>query len=273
LPRNPERTGRQAGVLFIRSLLFNLAFYLATILCLILPLPVYFILPQGFAMWVVRTWARLGLWLLGVLAGTRYEVRGRENIPAGGILVASKHQSMWETFALAPELGNPTYVMKSQIKWIPIFGLYTMKAGMIHVDRTAGGAALRQLAVRARHEVKSGRQIVIFPEGTRRPPGAPPAYRGGVAHLYRALGVAVLPVAVNSGLYWPRRKFLRYPGTIILEFLPALPPGLDSRFFLAKLEECIETASDRLLVEASKSRSRPPFPAEAMARLAALGHG
>ncbi len=259
-------------MVFVRSLLFNVVFYLATIVCLILPLPVYFILPQGFAMWVVRTWSRLGLWLLKVIAGTRYEIRGRDNVPAGGILVASKHQSMWETFALVPQFADPTFVMKSQIKWIPVFGQYTVKAGMIHIDRSASSTtSLRNLAKRAKEELAKGRQIIIFPEGTRKAPGAPPAYQGGVAHLYRALGVPVLPVALNSGLYWPRRKFLRYPGTIVIEFLPPLPPGLDSRTFLAKLEESIETASDRLLVEASRARPQPPFPEAAAARVAALG--
>lgn len=257
-------------MIFVRSLLFNVAFYIATILCLVLPLPVYFILPQGFAMWVVRTWARISLWLLRVIAGTRYEVRGRNHVPAGGIIVASKHQSMWETFALVPQFADPTFVMKSQIRWIPIFGQYTIKAGMIHVDRDAGMSALRTLARRAREELAKGRQILIFPEGTRRPPGAPPDYHGGVAHLYRALGVPVLPAALNSGLYWPRRKFLRYPGTIVIEFLPPLPPGLDSRTFLQTLQESIETASDRLLVEASRTSPKPPFPGQAADRVAAL---
>jgi 1-acyl-sn-glycerol-3-phosphate acyltransferase len=164
---------------------------------------------------------------------------------------------------------DPTFVIKSQLKWIPIWGQYTIKAGMIHVDRKAGTSALRYITQRAREELAKGRQIVIFPEGTRRAPGAPPDYQGGVAHLYRALGVPVLPVALNSGLYWPRRKFLRYPGTIVVEFLPPLPPGLSSRMFLEKLQETIEAASDRLLLEAARSTPAPPLPDEASARVAA----
>jgi 1-acyl-sn-glycerol-3-phosphate acyltransferase len=259
-------------MIFVRSLLFNIAFYLATAVCLLLPLPVYFFLPQSFAMWVVRSWARVILFLLRVIVGTRYEVRGRDNVPAGGILVASKHQSAWETFALVPLFPDPTFVIKSQLKWIPIWGQYTIKAGMIHVDRKAGTAALRYITERARRELAKGRQIVIFPEGTRRAPGAPPDYQGGVAHLYRALGVPVLPVALNSGLYWPRRRFMRYPGTIIIEFLPPLPPGLGSRLFLDKLSQTIETASDRLLAEAARSEPPPPLPAEASERLSAAAH-
>jgi len=257
-------------MLVLRSLLFNVAFYVATAVCLLLPLPVYFFLPQGFAMWVVSTWGKVILWLLRVIVGTRYEVRGLDNVPAGGILVASKHQSAWETFALVPLFPDPTFVIKSQLKWIPVWGQYTIKAGMIHVDRKAGTAALRYITGRAKHELAKGRQIVIFPEGTRRAPGAPPDYQGGVAHLYRALGVPVLPVALNSGLYWPRRKFMRYPGTIIVEFLPPLPPGLPSRTFLDQLTTAIETASDRLLLEAGRSVPAPPLAEEAAARISAL---
>jgi 1-acyl-sn-glycerol-3-phosphate acyltransferase len=257
-------------MLVLRSLLFNVAFYVATAICLLLPLPVYFFLPQGFAMWVVSTWGKVILWLLRVIVGTRYEVRGLDNVPPGGILVASKHQSAWETFALVPMFSDPTFVIKSQLKWIPVWGQYTIKAGMIHVDRKAGTAALRYITGRAKQELAKGRQIVIFPEGTRRAPGAPPAYQGGVAHLYRAFGVPVLPVALNSGLYWPRRKFMRYPGTIIVEFLPPLPPGLPPRTFLDQLTTAIETASDRLLLEAERSIPAPPLPAEASERIAAL---
>jgi 1-acyl-sn-glycerol-3-phosphate acyltransferase len=257
-------------MVLVRSLLFNAAFYIVTVALLVLPLPVYFILPQGFAMSVVRTWARAGIWLLRVLAGTRLEIRGRENVPAGGTIVAAKHQSMFETFALVPQFKNPTFVIKSQLKWVPIFGQYTIKAGMIHVDRSAGISALRRLAARGKFELAKGRDIVIFPEGTRRPPGSPPDYHPGVAHLYRALAVPVVPVALNAGLFWPRRKFLRYPGTIVIEFLPAIPPGLGARRFMERLEHDIEAASDRLMVEAADTRPSPPLPAETTARVAEL---
>jgi 1-acyl-sn-glycerol-3-phosphate acyltransferase len=257
-------------MVFVRSLLFNAAFYLVTVALLILPLPLYFILPQGFAMGVVRAWANAGIWLLRVLAGTRFEIRGRANLPAGASIVAAKHQSMFETFALVPQLPNPTFVIKSQLKWVPIFGQYTIKAGMIHVDRSAGVSALRRIAARGRTEIAKGRDIVIFPEGTRRAPGAAPDYHPGVAHLYRALGVPVVPVGLNAGLFWPRRKFLRYPGTIVIEFLPPIPPGLAARSFMERLQNDIEAASDRLMVEAANTRPQPPLAAETAARLAEL---
>jgi 1-acyl-sn-glycerol-3-phosphate acyltransferase len=172
--------------------------------------------------------------------------------------------------ALLPPLSFPTIVMKRELKKIPLFGLYTITTGMIHVDRGKGAPALRALAARGREEASKGRQIVIFPEGTRRPPGAPPDYHTGVALLYKALKVPVVPVAVNSGLYWPRRSLLRYPGTVVIEFLPPITPGLDSKSFLDKLQFVVEGASDRLLVEAARSANPPPLPPEARARLAAL---
>jgi 1-acyl-sn-glycerol-3-phosphate acyltransferase len=233
----------------LRSALFNLAFYLLTAVMLVASLPFFFVLPQGFGMWVVRTWARACVFLHVTLAGVKVEVRGAENIPAAGAIVAVKHQSSFETFALIPMLRNPTIVMKRSIRWLPIFGQYTIKTGMIHVDREGKTAALRALSERARTELAKGREIIIFPEGTRRPPGAPPDYQTGIALLYRTLNAPVVPVAVNSGLYWPRRQFIHRHGTIIVEFLPAIPPGLDSRSFLVRLQTTIETASNRLLVE------------------------
>jgi 1-acyl-sn-glycerol-3-phosphate acyltransferase len=258
-------------MIFVRSLLFNAAFYLTTVLYVIVTLPVFFIVPQTAAMAIVRSWASLNTRLLRILAGTRVEVRGLDNLPPGGVIVASKHQSAFETFALIPLLANPSVVMKRQLRRIPIFGQFTVKAGMIQVDRAGKTAALRTLGERAGEEVAKGRPVLIFPEGTRRPPGAAPAYQSGIALLYRTTGVPVVPVAVNSGLYWPRRSFLHYPGTIIVEFLPPIPPGLEPRAFLATLQGTIETACDRLLAEADRASPRPPFPQEAAARLIALG--
>ena len=182
-------------MVFIRSVLFNAAFYLVTAVMLVATLPLFFILPQSFGMSVVRNWARVCVFLHGAITGTKLEVRGVENLPKGAALVASKHQSAFETFALIPLLRNPTIVMKRSIRWVPIFGPYTIKTGMIHVDREGKTAALRALSERAREEAGKGREIIIFPEGTRREPGAPPAYQTGIALLYRTLGVQVVPVA------------------------------------------------------------------------------
>lgn len=256
-------------MLFLRSLLFNAAFYVVTAVMLVGTLPLFFVMPQWFGMGVVRNWARTCVFLHRTIVGARLEVRGLDNLPRkGGFIVASKHQSFFETFALIPLLKNPTIVMKQEIRWWPIFGQYTIKTGMIHVDRTGKTAALRALTARAEEEIAKGREIIIFPEGTRRAPGAPPDYQTGIALLYKSLRVPVVPVAVNSGLYWPRRSFLRYPGTIVFEFLPAIGPGRDSRAFLADLRDAIETATDRLADEARRAGPVAPIGTEAPAKTA-----
>ena len=179
----------------------------------------------------------------------RSSIAALEKIPPGALLVASKHQSVWETFALLPLFDDPAYIFKRELMWIPIFGWYAWKADMIPVDRNARGGALAGMIERVRDELARGRQIIIFPEGTRTAPGAPPAYKQGVTRLYAAADVPCLPIALNSGLFWPRRKFMRYPGTIRLEVLDPIPPGLDPEMFAARLERDIETATARLIAE------------------------
>ena len=250
-------------MLVLRSLAFQFAFYVASVVETLATLPFFFFVPRKRAMGVVRFWCRTTMWLLRVVAGTRIEVRGRENLVGGASIVASKHQSMFETLALFPLLEDPAIVMKEELGRIPVFGAYTLKAGMIHLDRGGRATALRRLAERARGALAEGREIIIFPEGTRRKPGAEPAYQSGIAMLYKQLGVPVVPVALNSGLYWPKNSFVRHSGTIVVEFLPAIPPGLPGREFLATLQARIETASDALIVEAAASKNPPPLQPEA----------
>jgi 1-acyl-sn-glycerol-3-phosphate acyltransferase len=163
--------------------------------------------------------------------------------------VAAKHQSVWETFSLLVLFDDPAFILKRELMWIPLFGWLAAKARQVPVDRRAGSQALVQMNARAREEAERGRQIVIFPEGTRRPPGAPPAYKFGVAHLYSSLGFPCVPVALNSGLYWPRRRMIRRPGTIVVEILPPLPPGMARDAFFRELQERLEEASNRLYGE------------------------
>lgn len=232
----------------LRSLAFNTVFYVNLALFLVLGSG-FFLTPRKWAMRALQAWACSSLWLLHVLAGTRIEVRGREHIPQGACLVAGKHQSAWETFAILPWLDDPAMVVKKELTFIPLYGWFMHKFRMIGVERSAGSQALRNLIQRAKEEIAAGRQIVIMPEGTRRAPGDPPDYKPGAAALYGALGVPCVPFALNSGLYWPRRKFLRYPGTIILEFLPPIPAGLPRKAFQARLEGDIETTTTHLVAE------------------------
>ena len=246
-------------MLILRSLLFNVAFYLNLLFWIVVLLPAL-ALPRRIFMRGAKFWGLSSFWLMRVLAGTKVEISGRERIPEGGLLVASKHQSVWETFALLTLFEDPAFILKRELMWIPFFGWYTWKGGSIPVNRKGGAQALMRMMTRARREIAKGRQILIFPEGTRRPAGAPPAYKHGIGHLYQALGAPCLPIALNSGLYWPRRKFLRYPGTIRLEILDPIPTGLTREAFFKEMQNRIEAASDRLLDEGR--RELGPSPAK-----------
>jgi len=232
-----------------RSLLFNLLFYVTTTLYVVLGSPLLFA-PRRWAMAALANHARFELWLLKTIVSTELEVRGRDKLPKGACLVASKHQSAWETFALIPLFRDPALLMKRELFWIPFHGWFSRKFEMIPVDRDKGPSALRRMLREAKKRVADGREIIIFPEGTRRAPGAPPDYKTGVVLLYESLDVPCVPVALNSGLFWPRRSFMRRPGTIVVEFLDPIPPGLPKAEFLRRLADAIEGASARLLAEA-----------------------
>ena len=235
----------------VRSLLFNALFYLNTLVWLLVGLPTFF-LPYRATIWVAKTWGRVNLALLRV-AGITSEVRGAEKIPAGALIVASKHQSTWETFALLPLFDDPLFILKRELQWIPGFGWLLIKGRMVPVDRGAGSQALADMTARARIELGRGRQLIIFPEGTRRPAGAEPRYKYGVAHLYAAAGVPCLPVALNSGVFWPRRSIKLRPGKVIVEILDPIMPGLDKDVFFKRLQNEIEAASARLIAAANET--------------------
>jgi 1-acyl-sn-glycerol-3-phosphate acyltransferase len=232
-----------------RSLLFNILFYVTTTLFVVLGSPLFFA-PRRWAMAALAIHGRFELWLLKVVSGIKLEVRGAEKLPQGACLVAAKHQSAWETFGLIPLFQDPAVLMKRELFWIPFHGWFSHKFGMIPVDRDKGPAALRRVVREAKLRAAQGREIIIFPEGTRRAPGAPPDYKTGVVLLYEALHIPCVPLALNSGAFWPRRSLSLRPGTIVVEFLDPIPPGLPKAEFLERLIGSIETASARLLVEA-----------------------
>jgi 1-acyl-sn-glycerol-3-phosphate acyltransferase len=235
-------------VIILRSILFNLLFYLNLVVLLLVAL-VTLVLPRRAVLRMADLWGRVSVWLLRVVCGTKVELRGVGNLPEGAVIVAAKHQSTWETFALLKLFDDFTFIVKRELMWIPIFGWCMWKGGMIPVDRGAGSQALTDMTARAQKEIQRGRQLIIFPEGTRRAPGAAPRYKFGVAHLYAEVGVPCVPVALNSGLFWPRRAMQRLPGTIVVEFLPPIAPGLDKETFMRRLQADIETATERLIAE------------------------
>ena len=232
----------------LRSLVFNMLFYVNLVLFLVLGSWLFFC-PRIWAIRGLQAWARASLWLLRMVVGIGIEVRGREHLPKGAALVAGKHQSAWETFAVLPLLDDPCMVLKRELTFIPLFGWFALKFRMIAVERGAGSSALKKLVAQAKREIAEGRQIVIMPEGTRKGPDDPPDYKAGAAALYGALDVPCVPFGLNAGLYWPRRRFLRFPGTIILEFLPAIPAGLPRKEFQTRLEAAIENSTRRLVAE------------------------
>jgi 1-acyl-sn-glycerol-3-phosphate acyltransferase len=241
--------------IFLRSLVYNVLFYLLLVCWIIIAIPT-FLMPRWALLNVARYWARSSIWLLRVICNTRVEYRGTEKIPKGPLIVASKHQSMWETFALLQFFEQPLYILKRELTWIPFFGWYLIKVNMIGINRRAGGRALIEMARRAGEEVRRGRQLIIFPEGTRTPVDAPPRYKHGVGQIYLDCRVSCLPVALNSGLFWPRRTFMRYPGTIVVEFLDPLPPGLKRDEFIARIRTVIDEATARLVEAARKEQAQ-----------------
>ena len=223
----------------LRSLLFWLAFGLVTLAFLaLLPLA---LAPRALARGCVRAWAGVILWLARHVAGLRTEIRG--SLPDGAFLIAAKHQSMWETLALQRLVEDPVFILKRELLAVPVLGLVLRKLGAQGVNRAGDLAQAADAFRAAKAAYRQGRSVVIFPEGTRRPPGSSPAYDAGVHGLYRAMGAACLPVAVHSGHVWPPGSWRIRPGTAFLHFLTPLPPGLARDEFMARLATMIEEYS------------------------------
>jgi 1-acyl-sn-glycerol-3-phosphate acyltransferase len=235
--------------MLFRALLFTLLFYVNTALHVVLSAPAL-LFPGRHALWrAVHSWIAINQWLLRICCGIRHEIRHAEWVPKGALIVASKHQSTWEIFSLLSLFSDPVFILKREVMWVPFFNLYCLKGGMIPVERGARSLARANMIKDARDRIAKGRQILIFPVGTRRPPGTEPNYKYGVVQLYADLGVPCLPIALNAGLYWPRRTLRFRPGTIRAEVLEPIPPGLPEEAFFRRLQETIETATNRLIRE------------------------
>ncbi len=229
----------------LRASLFYLSFFGSGALFLTLSLPAL-LLPRRVTIAVGEAWCRFVLAALRITCGISHEIRGRENIPSGSCIIAAKHQSTWDTIAFPSLIDDGAYVVKQELIRIPVYGWLLAKAAMVPVDRAAGARALRSMVKTARERLADGRSIVIYPEGTRTTPGERRTYHPGVAALYTQLAVPVVPVALNSGYYWPRRSFLKRPGRIIVEIMPPIEPGLSRGEFMGRLVSAIEEASARL---------------------------
>ena len=212
-------------MVLVRSLLFAILFYAVTVVAVLAALPLIMLWPGAIERHVLH-WARFYRWSARTILGIRIRVEGHP--PRGAVLVAGKHEAMFETIALLPMLEHPVVVLKRELAAIPLFGRATRAWGVIPIDRDGSAPALRTMIAAARRAVAGGRPILIFPEGTRVPPGERPPLRAGFAGLYRALGVPVVPVAVDSGRLWPK-GLVKRPGTITVRFGATVPAGLSRR--------------------------------------------
>ena len=244
----------------MRSLFYNIAFYLIVPGYLIFGAPMLLAPRRQVVRGIYGGISKALLWSLKGIVGLETEARGLENLRKGPLILAVKHQSTWDVFALTPYLDEPAVILKSELMKIPFLGWFATKMDMIPVHRGKGRVAIKQLVKDARLRADQGREIFIFPEGNRREPGAEPRYKRGIVALYKDLNIPVIPVALNSGLYWRRREFTRRPGKVIVEFLPAIEPGLDDEAFMDALQGSIEPAADRLIREALAGVNPPPAP-------------
>lgn len=233
----------------IRALLFNLLFFGWTAVLGVLAIPLL-LAPRGATVWLSRYWGRCTAFLLRHVVGLDWTIRGREHLPDGPYILAIKHQSAWDTLMYALMVDDPAVVLKQELTWIPIVGWFLLKNRMIAIDRGSGAAAIRKMLKAAGARLDEGRPVVIAPEGTRTAPGQRVPYQPGVAAFYSQLKVPVVPAALNAGLFWGRRGFLKKPGTVVVEFLAPIAPGLDRAVFLDRLADSIESATDRLVAEA-----------------------
>lgn len=240
-------------MLILRSALFHAAFY-ANCTFWFIGAMIAWPFPSIAMMWFARGWAISSLYLHELITGAEVEFRGAGHLPPGPILIAAKHHSAWETMALLLFAPRASYILKRELLRVPLFGWHLLKAKQIPIDRSQKTKALAQLSNETKKAIGLGRQIIIFPEGTRRAAGAPPDYRIGVARIYEAANVPCVPVGMTSGLAWPRNSWLFYPQRILVEFRPAIPPGLNREVFFARLQADIEGTTDRLLAEAGFER-------------------
>jgi 1-acyl-sn-glycerol-3-phosphate acyltransferase len=255
-------SGRGDAMTAVRSVLFAVGAIawtaILSLLCLAL-----LVLPRRGVQRAGRMWIRGLMGWLALTCGLGYRIEGREHLPSGAVIIAAKHQSAWDTLIFHLLLDDPVYVLKRELFRVPFIGWYLRKAGNVGIDRSAGFRALKAMTPEVERALAAGSQVVVFPEGTRSAPGASRPYQPGIAVLYSNCGVPVVPVALNSGVFWGRRSFHKYPGEITLAFLPPMPAGLDRRAFLKALENSVETAAERLRRQGERQFrgvSHPPVP-------------
>lgn len=241
--------GHASPLAAVRAALFVFLFYL-----LMLVWGALFFLPSAFSRrvttWTMKSFTSIAFAMLRVMCGTRCELRGE--LPEGPCIVAAKHQSFLDVMMMMLWMPAPRFVMKRSILYAPVLGLYAWRLGCIPIDRSRRGAALSSMIEWIRTRGIDGGQVIIFPQGTRVPPGEERSYKGGVARLYDALGLPVVLVAVNTGWYWPRTGLRRSGGTAVMEVIGRIEPGQGADMVMPEIERRIEDASARLAAEAAR---------------------
>ena len=237
-------------IMWTRSIIFCPLFYLHALI-VIGGLMWTFVLPRKKMLFVPKWWCIGNRFLLRWVVGIKVDIKGLENLPKKqGYIVAAKHQSAMETVLLHMLVPNTIYVLKQSLLFLPIAGWYMIKTGCIPIDRNQGAKSLKKMLNISQKRLKDGFNIIIFPEGTRTKPGTKTNYHTGLALIYKQCQVPVVPLALNTGLFWPKNSFKRIPGTATFEFLPPIEPGMDKQAFMDRLENDIETHSDKLLDKA-----------------------
>ena len=231
---------------WLRSLLFVIQMYVAIVVIMLAYTPLALFDRTASLRWI-KLYARWVRWTARVMVRLHTEVRGQ--VPTGAVLIASKHQSILDSIILVSVLPAPRFVMKKQLAWIPVAGWHGLRAGFVPVDRGKRGSAIKKMLADVTAGTTGPGQMIIYPQGTRTAPGVHLPYKKGTAALYAQLDQPCIPVATNVGVFWPRHGIYRKPGVAVVEFLPAIAPGLRSDAFMTDLETSVETASNRLMAE------------------------
>ena len=232
--------------MLIRSIIFYSLLNLWTLIMGIICIP-FLLLPNKLLKNPVNVWIFGIFELLKLTCNITYEIKGKENILNKPVLVASKHQSTFDTFVLYLFLKKSVFIHKKELFYIPIFGQYLKKSSMISIDRKEGASAMRKMLKEANNKISQGYSIIIFPEGTRKKPGEKPNYKRGFVGIYNEIQTEILPVALNTGLCWPKNSFIKQPGHITIKFLNIIPAGLKKEKVMKILEERIENESNKII--------------------------
>jgi 1-acyl-sn-glycerol-3-phosphate acyltransferase len=235
----------------MRSLPFNIAYWVLSIVYALMAVAVAAFPGRGPTQWIIRRYTRRMVQAMRLFAGIRLEVRGKERLPEGSFLIAAKHQSWGDGFCMFSQFDDLAFVVGSHLERFPLLTVILSKLGAIVVDNCGGARARKALAERAAQAHREGRRILIYPEGHLAPVGVRYPYRSGVFHMYRDFGSPVVPAATNLGLFWPGQSLAKHPGTAILEFMEPIPPGLPRAEFMERLERVIEQRTAELVSEAT----------------------